>query len=63
MKQIIRYISVVVLLLFSTAASARGGVESKVEIASLTNGTITSSLEGLHPQGRHHRAEDRNTWC
>ena len=46
MKQIIRYISVVVLLLFSTAASSRGGVESKVEIASLTNGTITSSLEG-----------------
>ena len=46
MKQIIRYISVVVLLMFSTAASARGGVESKVEIVSLTNGTITSSLEG-----------------
>ena len=46
MKQIIRYISVVVLLMFSTAASARGGVESKVEIASLTNGTITSSMEG-----------------
>ena len=44
MKQIIRYISVVVLLMFSTTAFARGGV--KVEIASLQNGTITSSLEG-----------------
>ena len=45
MKQIIRYISIVVLLMTSAAALARGGV--KVEIATLTNGTITSSLEGL----------------
>ena len=44
MKQIIRYISIVVLLMTSAAALARGGV--KVEIATLTNGTITSSLEG-----------------
>lgn len=47
MKQIIRYISIVVLLMTSAAALARGGVEAKVEIATLTNGTITSSLEGL----------------
>ena len=38
MKQIIRYISIVVLLMTSTAALARGGVEAKVEIATLTNG-------------------------
>ncbi|MBR6852854.1 MAG: hypothetical protein IKM78_02960, partial [Prevotella sp.] len=46
MKQIIRYISVVVLLMFSIAALARGGEEVKVETATLTNGTITSSVEG-----------------
>ncbi len=41
-----RYISVMVLLLCSIVASARGGVEVKVEIASLTNGTITSRMSG-----------------
>ena len=44
MNKIIRYISVVVLLIFSTTAFAIDGV--KVEIATLQNGTITSSLEG-----------------
>ena len=42
MKQMMRYISVVVLLLCSTVMLA----ESKVEIAAMTNGTITGSLSG-----------------
>ena len=42
MKQMIRYISVFVLLMCSMASFAA----SKVEIAGTTNGTITSSLSG-----------------
>ena len=42
MKQMMRYISVFVLLLCSTVAFAA----SKVEIAEMTNGTITSNLSG-----------------